>query len=383
MLSFFRKFQDKSADYESLIEVRILSEHILHNLDVFAEKAPAWNIAPVLKSNAYGHGLVEVARILEGDPRVAFLIVDSYYEARVLRTEGIETPLLVLGYTLTNNITNSPFKNVAFSVGSLTQLKELVEAGDTIPIHLKFDTGMHRQGILPNELDGVFKLLTNNQELRIEGVCSHLADADGSDPAFTETQIGLWNAIVERFKKERPEVTFFHLSATKGVGYSKNIQANVLRLGLGLYGIDPAGEMEELKPALELNTRITALRTIGKGEHVGYNKTFTALRQTKVATIPVGYYEGIDRRLSNKGFVEVRPPGEVEPLMCPLIGRISMNMSCVDVTDVQNVKEEDEVVVISSDSTKQNSVQAMAEICGTIPYEILVHVNPSLRRRVI
>lgn len=377
MLSFFRKFQDIKAEYESLIEVRVLSEHILHNLDVFAEKAPLWNIAPVLKSNAYGHGLVEVARILEGDPRIAFLTVDSYYEARVLRTEGIETPLLVLGYTLTNNIIKSPFKNVSFSVGSLAQLKELVEAGDRIPIHLKFDTGMHRQGILPNEIDEACKLLANNQELRVEGVCSHLADADSSDSTFTKGQIATWNAIVGRFKKEKPEIKFFHLSATKGIQYTKDIDANVFRLGLGLYGIDPAGEMKNLKPALELNTRITALRTIEKGEHVGYNKTFTAERQTKVATIPAGYYEGIDRRLSNKGYVEING----QP--CPLIGRISMNMSCVDVTDVPNVKEGDEVVVISADTSKQNSIQKTAEACNTISYDILVHVNPSLRRRVI
>lgn len=377
MLSFFRKFQDKKADYESLIEVRVLSEHILHNLDVFAEKVSTWNIAPVLKSNAYGHGLVEIARMLEGDPRIAFLVVDSYYEARVLRTEGIEAPLLVLGYTLTNNIINSPFKNVSFSVGSLAQLKELAEAGDDVPLHIKFDTGMHRQGILPSECSAVLELLQKHVDLKIEGICSHLADADSSDSTFTERQIETWNTIVERFKKEKSEVTFFHLSATKGVGYAKNIEANVLRLGLGLYGIDPAGEMKELKPALELRTRITALRTIEKGEHVGYNKTFTAERETRVATIPVGYYEGIDRRLSNKGFVEVG--GQIYPL----IGRISMNMSCVDVTDVPNVKEGDEVVVISSDVSKQNSIQKMAETCATIPYDILVHVNPSLRRRVI
>ena len=377
MFSFFRKFQDSQAEYEPLIEVCIYEEHILHNLDIFANLVPAWNIAPVLKSNAYGHGLVEIARIFEGDARIAFLVVDSYYEARVLRTEGIETPLLVLGYTLTNNIINSPFKNVSFSVGSLAQLKELAEAGDDIPLHIKFDTGMHRQGIMQEELDEVFELMTDNNQLVIEGVCSHLADADSSDPTFTEEQIEKWNTIVEQFKKEKPEIPFFHLSATKGIGHAKNIEANVLRLGLGLYGIDPAGEMKGLKPALELRTRITALRTIEKGEHVGYNKTFTAERETKVATIPAGYYEGIDRRLSNKGCVEVRG------VVCPILGRISMNMTTVDVTDVPDVKMGDEVIVISSDNSKNHSAQKIAEVCGAIPYEILVHVNPELRRRVI
>ncbi|MEK7606224.1 MAG: alanine racemase [Patescibacteria group bacterium] len=377
MLSFFRKFQDTRAEYESLIEVRILSEHILHNLDVFAEAAPKLNIAPVLKSNAYGHGLVEVAKILEGDPRIAFLVVDSYYEARVLRTEGIETPIVVMGYTLTKNIAASPFRNVAFSVGSVTQLQELARENVRIPLHVKFDTGMHRQGIMSNELDEAFNLLTNNQQLCIEGICSHLSDADGKDSTFTNSQISIWNDVYARAQKMLPATKFFHLSATKGVRYVDSVQANVLRLGLGLYGIDPAGEMKDLKPALELRTRITSLRTIEKGEYVGYNKTFTAERETKVATIPVGYYEGVDRRLSNKGFVEVN--GQI----CALIGRISMNMSCVDVTDVASVKEGDEVIVISTDSTKQNSAQKMAELCNTIPYEILVHVNPSLRRSVV
>ncbi len=377
MLSFFRKFQDSQAEYEPLIEVHISEENILNNLDVFASLVPTWNVAPVLKSNAYGHGLIEVARILEGDPRIAFLIVDSYYEARVLRTEGIETPLLVLGYTLTNNIINSPFKNVAFSVGSLAQLRELAEGNDTVPLHIKFDTGMHRQGILPEELSQTFELLTNNQQLVIEGICSHLADADGEDTTFTECQIKIWNSIVGRFKEEKPETKFFHLSATKGVRYANTIQANVLRLGIGLYGLDPLRVMASLKLALELRTRITALRDIRTGESVGYNTTFTATRPTKVATIPAGYYEGIDRRLSNKGYVEVNG------IICPILGRVSMNMATIDVTDVPNVKIGDEVVVISSDPSKQNSAQKTAETCGTIPYEILVHVNPSLRRRVI
>jgi alanine racemase len=290
----------------------------------------------------------------------------------------VSTPLLVLGYTRSKNILNSPFADVAFSVGSVEQLAELTGAADTdITLHIKVDTGMHRQGIAPGELAAAVSACRANAHLAIGGVCSHLADADGSDAAFTQRQIQTWNAFVQEWRKQMPEPKWLHLSATKGVRYKTEIDANVVRLGIGLYGIDPLGEMQELRPALELRTEVTAVRDIAVGESVGYNHTWRATRKTRVATIPAGYFEGVDRGLSNKGFVDVCG------VPCPIVGRVSMNMTSADVTDVPDVRVGSPVVVVSADPTRKNSVVSLAALCDTIPYVILVHISPLLRRTVV
>lgn len=375
MKLFWRKFTDRQSDPEPLIEVTLSRKNLIHNLEAFSKLVTPSKVAPVLKSNAYGHGLFEVAEMLKGRPELAFFAVDSYYEARVLRTKGIDAPILVVGYTRGETIAKSPFRHVAFTIGSLDELRDAAERRVGAPLHIKIDTGMHRQGITPKEFSEAIEITAAHPQLRVEGLCSHLADADGDDPAYTEEQIAIWNGIVTEWKKHIPNTTVFHLSATKGVPFVSKINANVVRVGIGLYGISK--RPEALRPVLEMRTLVTALRTIPKGDHVGYNCTFTAQRETKVATIPVGYYEGIDRRLSNKGFVIVKG------VTCPIIGRVSMNMTTVDVTDVPDVAEGDEVEVISTKPEAQNSVTHMAELCDTIPYDILVHIPPTLRRRVV
>lgn len=374
MRNLFRKIRRKRFPYEPLVEIRISKDALLHNLDVFASMATQWGIAPVLKANAYGHGLVEVARILDGRSEIPFFVVDSYYEALVLRNEGVRTPILVIGYTLTNNITESVLADVSFAVSSMTQLRELVERDVRQPLHVKVDTGMHRQGILLSEVSSALDLVIKNRNVRIEGVCSHLSDADGEDDTFTREQIRRWNEFVKTWRTRVPDTKYYHISATSGMRFIKEMSANVGRLGIGLYGI---ASTPGVRGALEMHTRITAVRKIPKGETVGYNNTWTAKKESVIATIPVGYYEGVDRRLSNKGFVQVKG------VICPIVGRVSMNMTTVDVTDVPEIKEGDGVVVISAESENKNSVVTMAQTCGTIPYDILVHIPPALRRTVI
>lgn len=383
MKSLFSKFRDASAPYEPLIEVWLSKRALAHNIDVFKNIVGSWGVAPVLKSNAYGHGLLEIARMLEGNSAIAFLVVDSYYEARVLRTEGITARILVLGYTLTENIRNNPFDGISFAVGSLAQLRDLAASIRTpLSIHVKVDTGMRRQGVMPDELSDAANIIAAHTLMRAEGLCSHLSDADGEDESFTRSQLTVWNESVRVWREKLPSTSFYHISATKGVRYAKDADANVLRLGLGLYGLNPprmpkGADMPSLQPVLSLHTRITALRVTEPGEPVGYNRTWHAKRATRVATIPVGYYEGLDRRLSNKGFVEIRG------VPCSIIGRVSMNMTMVDVTDVLGVREGDDVVVISDDVSKENSAPRIADFCDTIPYEILVHIPASLKRIVV
>ena len=416
--ALLKKLRKIRFPYVPLIEVKISRGTLLQNLRAFQNLNKKVAVAPVLKSNAYGHGLVEVAQILDGE-HLPFLCVDSYFEALILRNEGIHSPTLILGYTSLENIRGNQLSNVAFGIINLESLQRLSKhCLSRTAIHLKIDTGMHRHGIAISEVDEAVTLIRANKHIVLAGVYSHLADADTPRSQHTEAQIREWNKLVEKIRSEFPEVRYFHCANSAGAAHGDRIHANVMRLGIGLYGINPirnsppggpsagdtisqmweivsptyprvqnAGEISNgvnpsparmtLRPALEMITRITSTRTLKKGEAVGYNATFTAPRDMRIASIPVGYYEGIDRRLSNKGTVMIRNT------LCPIIGRVSMNITSVDVSHLPDIKLDEPVTAISSRSEDLNSIENIARACSTIPYEILVKIPAHLRRVVV
>ncbi|TSD03505.1 MAG: alanine racemase [Parcubacteria group bacterium Athens0714_16] len=378
MRKLFRKIREKRFRYKSLVEVFIYKENLLHNLNEFRKLNTKVDVAPVLKSNAYGHGLIEIAKILDTES-IPFLVVDSFYEAMILRNEGIKSEILIIGYSLEENILNNKLKNIAFTIGSLEQLENISKNLKTkTNFHIKFDTGMHRNGILDKEIEKTIILIKNNKNIFIEGICSHFADADGDDSDFTTNQIEKWNNLVEIWKKNFPETIYYHISATAGSLFADSVNANLMRLGIGLYGINTSlDDRLNLKPVLEMKSVISSIKEIKKGDKIGYNTTFTAEKNMKIATVPVGYYEGVDRRLSNNGFLKIQNK------FCPILGMVSMNITTIDVSDIEQVKIGDEVVIISSKSADENSVIKIAQKCATIPYEILVHIPERLKRIVI
>ena len=373
--------------YEPLITVEIYRDNLIHNLQEFRKLAPKGNVAPVLKSNAYGHGLIEVAKILEHQnriegKRIPFFIIDSYFEAVALRAKGIKTKLLIIGYNRPETILNSRLRNVSFVVTSLYTLKKIQMTSRFLKIHLKIDTGMRRQGILPEEVESAAEIFYDNPDLKLEGLCSHFSDSDNPEPSFTESQIHTWNKIVAIFRSKLGPIEYTHISATFGHRFTHEIDANVSRLGIGLYGIADGGSYSlgtSLKPAMEMQTIITGIKKLKRDETVGYNNTFKATKDMLVATMPVGYFEGLDRRLSNKGTVLVGSGS----WPCPIIGRISMNACSIDITDTIGVTVGSPIVAISSDPASSNSIVSMAKICDTIPYEIMVHIPGQLKRVVI
>lgn len=376
--NFFRRFRKSLLDYEPLVRIKISRSTLLHNYEVFSNIQSDTKIAPVLKSNAYGHGLISIAKILD-IKNTPFFVVDSYYEALILRNENIKTPILVIGYSFLSNIIKNTDKNIIFTLSTPHQVREIA---DTLKqpqtFHIKCDTGMNRQGIRYEDIDYVVSLIQSNKNISIDGVCSHLADADVENSLHVERQKTIWNTIVPVFRSKFSTICYFHISATAGTQYIKQFDSNVVRLGIGLYGFDPIPERGlNLTPALEMFSVVVGIKTIKRGEFVGYNATFSADKEMKIAIIPVGYFEGIDRRLSNSGVVYI------QNIACPILGRVSMNMISVDVSSVLNIKEEDEVCVISRVAQNKNSIASMANICGTIPYEILVGIPERLRREVI
>jgi len=374
-LDRLRSIRRSQDGYTPLIEVGISRDNLLHNLHTYQEAYPGVGIIPVLKSNAYGHGLLEIARILEGEG-VPFIMTDSWFEAERLRKAGVRQRILIMGYVRPELIARQGLRDVDVAIVDIEQLRELATlARRSARIHLKIDTGMHRQGLLPEELLEVARIVAGNPALVVVGICSHLGDADTAGSAHTDAQLTSWRHILQEAQTLFPQIEYRHIAATAGMAHADSAGGNVARIGIGLYGIDTSpGASLPVQPVLELRSSIVSLRRIGKGESVGYNATHKTKSESLVATVPMGYFEGIDRRLSGSGVMQVA--GQE----ASIAGRVSMNMTSLDVSDIPNARRGDTVIAISRTPTDPNSVIGIARRVGTHPCEILVHVPAHLRR---
>lgn len=383
MLKLIKWLKSMRYPYKPLITINIDKNRLISNIKAFMSLTGGRSVAPVLKSNAYGHGLIEVAKIIEdkmiGDidfaSKIPFFVIDSYFEAVALRAKGIKTPLLIIGFTYNDNIINSNLKNVSFVITSLDSLIQLKEVDHPIYIHLKIDTGMNRQGLKFKDLEKAIYILKSNTNIKLQGVCSHFADAENPDQKFTLRQIENWDQTLKVIN-ENFNPKYIHISNTAGHNFAQKINANVFRLGLGMYGV---AEQKNIytKPVLEMKTIVASVKNIDKGESVGYNCTFTATKPMKIATIPTGYYEALPRKLSNIGFVKINNH------FAPIIGKISMNISTIDITDIPNVNIGTEVTVISNESTDKNSITNIAKLTDSITYETLIYLPQHLKRIVV
>ena len=370
----FRSIKKRFSYRESVVTIEVSRTALLHNLASLRATAPEWSIAPVLKSNAYGHGLGLVASVFEKEGGSPFFCVDSYFEAETLRMGGIKTPLLVMGYTPESVINNHSLQKVSFVITSLKQLSKIAKS--SVSIHLKVDTGMHRQGILSKDLDAALDMIISSS-LSLEGVMSHFAKSEDITSSLSKYQIDEWNRVVGVCRKRIPSIMYYHIANSGGIAHHELLDANCARGGIGLYGINPGTISKPLVPALRMISRISEVRTLGPGEAIGYGGTFVTERDMMIATVPVGYFEGVDRRLSSKGSFLVRGK------RAPLVGRVSMNITSCDVSNIKGVESEDEVIIISEKENDPCSVSFLAGICDCLPYEILVHIPQHLRRVVV
>ncbi len=332
-------------------------------------------IAPVLKSNAYGHGLTQVATILDV-LKPPFFCVDSLYEAYELYKANIVTPILVMGYVSPESLRT---KHLPFSFALYTkqQLHALKKYQPRSKIHLFVDTGMHREGFLLEELGEILSEIKKSG-ICLEGIMSHFAESENPDVKLTrEQEKNFLQAITIVKKYFSPK--YIHFANSSGILKNKEFSylGNMARAGISLYGIDPSRKNSTLKPVLEFRTKIAQIKTLMKGEHVGYNFTYRTKKTTKVAILPAGYNDGVDRALSNKGFVKVKGK------FCTIIGKVSMNITAIDVSKVSNIREDDEVIVYSGESKDLNSIQEAAKIAKVIPYQLLVHLHASTKRVIV
>lgn len=351
--------------YQTLNLIEISQQALKDNFSFYQQKNPQAKICPVLKSNAYGHGLKLIGKLVDRKIKPEFVCVDSLYEAYELRKARVMSPILIMGYTFPENFKHKRL-DFRFPLFDRQTLQVLDQYQPGAKVHLKIDTGMNRLGLKEKDVDCFISLLFRCSKVKVEGIYSHLADADSKDQSFSLKQIETFKRIIKKFESAGFSFKYKHLNATAGALKFKDPEFNLIRLGLGFY-LEP-------KPALRLITHIVEVKELDKGESVSYNRTFTAKRKTKIAVLPLGYYDGVDRRLSNKGVVKIGN------LYCPIIGRVCMNLTVIDVSKVKNPRVGQEVVVFDNSSKSKNSLQKTADLMGTIPYEVLVKLSETTRR---
>ena len=370
--------------------LEIDAKAIGRNLDAFRTIVPPNTaVMAVVKANAYGHGMEAVAPVasLHAD----WLGVNSIDEALLVRGLGIEKPIAILGHTELARlpaVVMGEFRQVVYREDVAEALAQSAkDAETTARVHLKVETGTHRQGIALEELAGFVGRLLKLPNLDIEGVYTHFANIEDTlDASFAQSQIEKFRQALAIVKDAGAHPSWTHASATAGALLYPETGFNMIRVGIGTYGIWPSRETQlaarergrqiTLTPALTWKTRVAQIKTVEAGNYIGYGLTYQASRRMKIAVLPIGYFDGYDRKLSNCGRALVGGRA------VPVVGRVMMNMTALDVTDV-DVKEDDEVVLIGRQGKAGIRVEEVAEKSGTIAYETVSRINPGIARVVV
>ncbi len=337
-------------------------------------------ILSVVKANAYGHGAQEVARTLEREGSDSFGTA-TVEEGIDLRKGGIRSPILVLAGVYPDQlgeIQKYHLTPVISELATMHRLDELAQRrGTRLLFHLKVDTGMGRIGFLPSETDDWLPELAKLKRLKLEGLLSHFSQAESVLQDYTLRQLESFRTILERLRSEGQDPSLVHLANSAAVLTMPPAHFNMVRPGLMLYGNYPSQPMAKetlLKPALTWKTRVQQLKRVPKGSCISYGQTFTTQRESLIATLPVGYADGLKRVLSNRGAVLVR--GQ----RAPVIGTVCMDLTTVDVTDIAGVRQGDEVVLLGKQKGEVISAEEMAGWANTISYEILTSISVRVPR---
>ncbi len=354
-----------------------------HNLRAVKRAANGAEVWSVLKADGYGHGSKAVGRTLEraGSQGVCVALLE---EAVELREAGIRVPILVMGgyygrawdAVLRYRLTPVLYDAVHFE--ELAAEVRFQNAG-ALDVHLKVDTGMARLGAPPEDVRGLAEGLTRLPELRLSGLMTHFACADAADAEAVERQLDLLDVAARDVAAAGLAVPTRHAANSAALLKIPRTQMDMVRPGLAIFGIEPSeGVCPSLRPVMSVHTRVVATRALKPGQSVGYGWTWTAKRPSRIATIPIGYADGLARGLSNRG--EVLIHGR----RCPIVGVVSMDLTMVDVTDVEGVELGDECVILGKQDgrfgTDAITAQEIAGRLGTIPWEVLTSVSRRVPR---
>ena len=349
-------------------------------------------LSVVVKANAYGHGVARIAP-LAVEAGADWLVAESLEEGLMLREMGLKRPILLLGNVQLIDLRRAAQADLRLTVFTVEALEELArvapEVDRDIKVHLKVETGMNRRGMLLEDLPRALDLIKGTENITLEGLCSHFATADEpEDPAHAQLQIENFNRVVTLVEKSGLRPAIRHLSNSAGTALLDQARYDMVRVGISMYGLWPSEQARRiclekaigpqgLSPVLTWKTRVVQVKEIPAGSYVGYGRTFQAARPTRVAALPIGYSDGYDRKLSNRADALVR--GQ----RAPVVGRVSMNVTMIDVTGIDGISFGDEVVLLGRQGDCEVSADELAGLLETINYEVVTRISWALPRVVV
>lgn len=365
----------------SLTIAEINLSNLIHNLNQVRSHIPrGCKILAVVKANAYGHGITEISKDLE-QAGVDMLGVAHVEEGKTLRESGINTDILVMGGICEGYVSDILRWHLTPAVYTMPVARALSEAAATkgivLPVHIKVDTGMQRIGIKPELALEFVKDVVQFKGLMIEGIMTHFAEADLKEREFAREQLDGFKSLCMDIGRNDINIPLRHAANSAAVINMEDSHLDMVRPGIMLYGYSPSlflSPMVDLRPVLTLKSRIVHLKSAPPKTGISYGRTFITTRETIVATIPVGYADGYSRSLSNIGQVLIRGR------RAPVIGRVCMDMTMIDVTDVPGVHTGDEVIIIGGDGENRVTADDIAAWAGTISYEVLCGIGERVER---
>jgi alanine racemase len=368
-----------------------LSESALrNNVGVFRSLAgESRRLMAVVKSDAYGHGMIAVAEIAL-DAGADWLGVFGAHEGLALRERGVTAPILVLGPTPEAAMDEALRAGLRLTIASPPAAAAIAgrPAARGAKVHLKIETGTNRQGMLAGELGDAVRALSRAGVI-VEGAYTHFADIeDTTEHAFAQKQKARFTEALRQLEADSVPVELPHAACTAAAILFPETHHGLVRMGIGLYGLWPSKETRVsanalgrnkigLAPVMTWKTRIAQIKAVTAGDYIGYGRTFRATRSTLLAVLPIGYADGYDRSLSNAAHVIVRG------VRAPVLGRVCMNMAMIDVSDVPGATEGDEVVLLGAQGDESVTAEDLARVAGTINYEIVTRAAPGAPRVVV
>jgi alanine racemase len=346
-------------------------------------------LCAVVKANAYGHGIDRMVKLL---PSADWFAVNSLDEGLQIRRLGERRPVLVMGHVPLGRLeeaVEADLRLTIFNLQTIEKLSRVCCSEKQVRLHLKIETGTGRQGILIDEIPSFIAELHAVEGIILEGVSTHYANIEDTlNHEYTDSQLFHFNRAVRILNEQGENPAIIHTASTAATILFPRTHFHLLRIGIGIYGLWPSREtfvsakmgsekMPDLKPVLTWKTRIVQIKTIPEGSFIGYGCTYRTTRNTTMAVLPVGYADGYDRSLGNKAHVLANGK------RAAVIGRVCMNHTMIDVTDIDGLSLEDEVVLLGSSGNEVITAETMAAWAGTINYEIVSRISPLLERRVL
>lgn len=362
---------------------------LIHNIKVLRQQVGNKTIlAPCVKANAYGHGILEISKMALS-AGADWLCVNALFEAEILRNAGIKAPIYIMGYVLKKDLEDAIRLKCRLVVYNRETIAALGRAAKKLHakmrVHIKVETGNNRQGISVSEIFDFVEFARKFPEIEIEGLATHFANIEDTiDPSYARFQLTNFQNALAALSVRGIKIPIPHCANSAATILFPETHFSMVRPGISVYGLWPSEEVKavakkrhkfiSLKPVLSWKTRIAQIKEIPKGSFVGYGCTYKTKRKTRLAILPVGYYDGYDRGFSNEGHVLIRGAA------AKIRGRVCMNITMADVTDIPAVRVEDPVTLLGKDGREEITAEYLADLIGTINYEITTRIHEGIPR---